>query len=195
MIIRAYQMDAVELPDLHYRRILVPLDGSQRAEAVLPMLNSLVQMHHAELVLAHVVARPEMPRRAPLKPREVELLNEVVELNQMEAARYLEQLQARLPVPVETRIMVGDNIESTLHHLADKEGVDLVLLSAHGYSAENRFPYGSVVISFIAYGTTPLLIIQDLPENDIERSQAEMMAAQFGNGNGGRMVVYDRPSI
>jgi nucleotide-binding universal stress UspA family protein len=162
------------------------------------MLNALAQTHQAEVILAHVVTRPEVPRRVPLTPREAELVQEIVERNQVEADKYLDQLQARLPgpaIPIETRILVDTNIESTLHQLAEKEAVDLVLLSAHGYSAENRFPSGSVVLSFIAYGTTPLLIIQDLPGDDIERSQAELIAAQVGSGGGGRMVIYDRPSI
>jgi hypothetical protein len=46
--------------------------------------------------------------------------------------------------------------------LALSEQVDLVILSAHGYAGRDYWPYGSVATNFLVYGTTPLLLIQDL---------------------------------
>ena len=192
LIVRAFQPKPVVLPEYQYNRILIPLDGSQRAEAVLPMINSLASSPQTELILTHVIPRPEMPRRAPLTTEENDLITDIIIRNQTEAIRYLESLQTRLPGPIKIHILVGNNIASALHRLAEQEAVDLVLLSAHGYSADNRFPYGSVVISFIAYGATPLLIMQDLPEN--YRSQAVMIAAQTGESYSSRISTYDRPS-
>jgi len=45
---------------------------------------------------------------------------------------------------------------------------------AHGETGERRWPYGSVTTSFIAYGNTSLLIMQDLPEGEIHATQAEL---------------------
>ena len=39
----------------------------------------------------------------------------------------------------------------------------MLALSAHGYSGNNLWPYGSLVNNFILYGKVPLLIVQDLP--------------------------------
>jgi hypothetical protein len=39
----------------------------------------------------------------------------------------------------------------------------MVTLSAHGYSGNHQWPYGSMVNNFIIYGKVPLLIVQDLP--------------------------------
>jgi hypothetical protein len=39
----------------------------------------------------------------------------------------------------------------------------MVTLSAHGYSGNHQWPYGSMVNNFILYGRVPLLIVQDLP--------------------------------
>ncbi|MEA3398019.1 MAG: universal stress protein [Chloroflexota bacterium] len=47
-----------------------------------------------------------------------------------------------------------------LHNLVEQVDADLVVLSAHGHSGETRWPYGNVVVSFIGYGATPLLIVQ-----------------------------------
>jgi nucleotide-binding universal stress UspA family protein len=192
LIVRAFQPEPADLPYHRYNRILIPLDGSQRAESVLPVLSSLVSAPQTELVLTYVISRPEMPRRAPLTAEENDLMDDIIARNEDEASRYLDPLRTRLPGEVKIQILVGNNVASALHRLAEQEAVDLVLLSAHGYSADNRFPYGSVVISFIAYGATPLLIMQDLPEN--YRSQADMIAAQTGDNHGGRVMTYDRPS-
>ena len=67
---------------------------------------------------------------------------------------------------------------AALHNIIDRENIDLVLLSAHGYSGENRWPYGKIALNFIAYGTTPLIIIQDLEEDEIGKTLAEKYAEQ-----------------
>jgi hypothetical protein len=57
----------------------------------------------------------------------------------------------------------------------DEEDVDLGLVCAHGGSVQRRWPYGSITTSFIEYGTTSLLIVQDVATNEISRSPAEVM--------------------
>jgi len=178
MIVRAYQPAARDLVGLGYRRLLVPLDCSQRAECVFPPATTLARFHKSELLLVHVVSRSEMPRRAPPTQQEVELANQITELNKLEATRYLEQLKSRLSVDVRTRLLVSDNAAATLHDLVDQESADLVMLSAHGYSGGTKWPYGSTVVNFIAYGTTPLLIVQDLSPDEVERTKAEMFARE-----------------
>jgi nucleotide-binding universal stress UspA family protein len=179
MIVRAYQPVTSDLEGLRYRRLLVPLDCSQRAECALPLATTLARLHESQLLLAHVVCRPEMPRRAPLTQEELELTNQLTERNRLEASRCLEQLQSRLYSNVQIRLLVGDNTAPTLHELVKQEDVDLVVLSAHGYSGGIRWPYGSVALNFIAYGTTPLLIVQDLSQDELENTQAEMAAREY----------------
>lgn len=179
MIVRAYQPVARDLMGLRYRRLLVPLDCSQRAECVLPPATTLARFHKSKLLLAHVVSRPEMPRRAPPTQEDVELANRITERNWLEATRYLEQLQPQLSLDVQTHLLVSDDVAATLHDLVDQENVDLVVLSAHGYSGRTKWPYGSMVVNFIAYGTTPLLIVQDLTPDEVERTQAEVAAREY----------------
>jgi len=181
MIVRAYQPVSTDVTGLRYRRLLLPLDGSQRAECILPMASTLARSHESQVSLAHVVRRPEMPRRTPPTDEDVELANRIVERNRAEAIQYLDQLSSRLAGEVQARVLVGDHVAATLHELVDQEKIDLVLLTAHGYSALTRWPYGSVVSSFITYGTTPLLIVQDLPQDKIGPSWAELAARRSGS--------------
>jgi nucleotide-binding universal stress UspA family protein len=174
MIVRAYQSVAGDLTGLRYRRMLLPLDCSQRAECALPLASTLAQFHQSELLLTHVVCRPEMPRHAPHTPEEVELANRLTEVNRTEASKCLRQLQSRLRSDTQIRLLVNDNAATALHTLVQQEDIDLVVMSAHGYSGGNKWPYGSVALNFIAYGTTPLLIVQDLSQDELESTQAEM---------------------
>jgi nucleotide-binding universal stress UspA family protein len=177
LIVRAYQRKSA---DLRYRRLLVPLDGSQRAEWVWPLAMILARAQGAEILLAHVVKPPEMPRRLPPTAEDLELADRVVKRNEEEARQYVDELRAWMPASVRGRVMVGEHVPATLHQLADEEGVDLVVLSAHGYSGGTRYPYGGVVTSFITYGSTPVLIVQDLPGDEIQPNPAEIRATDHG---------------
>ena len=86
--------------------------------------------------------------------------------NREEAERYLEQVKSRSAlegIPVQTHLITGDNAAVELHRMAEQENIDMVALSAHGYSGNHQWPYGSMVNNFILYGKAPLLIVQDLP--------------------------------
>ena len=180
MIVRAYQPISMNVTELRYRRLLVPMDGSQRAECILPVLATLARAHEAQILLAHVVRRPEMPRRTPPTGEDIGLADRIVERNRAETIQYLDQVRSRLSWETQARVLVSDHVAVTLHELVDQEKIDLVLLAAHGYSALTRWPYGSVVSSFISYGTTPLLIVQDLPQDKIEPTMAEIAARRNG---------------
>ncbi|MDY6877806.1 MAG: universal stress protein [Chloroflexota bacterium] len=178
MIVRAYQPIASDLADLRYRRLLVPLDCSQRAECALPLATTLARFHEAELLLLHVVSKPEMVQRAPLTHKDTALADQLTERNRLAATRYLENLGARLSPNIQSRVLISDNAAAALHDMVEQEKADLVVLSAHGYSGRTKWPYGSMAVNFIAYGTTPLLIVQDLPPGKMEYTRAEIAARE-----------------
>jgi nucleotide-binding universal stress UspA family protein len=165
LIIRAHQYGSLlEAP--FYRHILVPLDGSQRAENVLPIVTQLAHFHKSQVHLVQVVQTPEMARQMPPAREDVELSNRIVARNQEEAERYLEQLKSRSyleGLAIKTHLLTSENAAVALHQLVDQENIEMVALSAHGYSGNHQWPYGSMVNNFILYGRVPLLIVQDLP--------------------------------
>lgn len=151
------------LQPVRYRRILVPLDGSQRAEHVLPMAGALAEHHGAELVLLHVVTQPELIQRMPLTDEEIELVDKVVARNQRQAIDYFDQLGSRLPVRPETQVLIEKDVAGALHQYVNDNSVDLVVLSAHGHTGRQQWAVGSLVTGFLTHGTTSLLIMQDMP--------------------------------
>ena len=169
LIIRAHQPAASESIEWQYTRIMVPLDGSRRAENVLPMVTLLARFHQSRIHIVHVVKTPEMARQMPLSREDMELSDRIVARNREEAIRYLDQVRLHSPldgIDVQTRLLTSDNAAAALHELAEKENIDMVALSAHGYSGNNQWPYGSMVNNFILYSKVPLLIVQDLPAKE-----------------------------
>jgi nucleotide-binding universal stress UspA family protein len=178
MIVRAHQPAQEDIALLRYRRVLLPLDNSARAECVLPLAAALNRAPDTQVLLAHIVQRPQMPRRTPPSREDSELADRLVERNFSEAEQYLDVVRSQLPPAViETRLLIGNHVASSLHELVNQEHIDLVLLSAHGYSGQMRWPYGSLVASFIAYGSSALLIFQDAPAEKTALTQAQAAAA------------------
>lgn len=180
MIIRAYQPVTVALTDLHYRKIFLPLDGSQRAEMSLAYAELLARAHESEILVTHIVRQPELPRRASASQEDLLLSNQLTERNQAEATKYLEELKSRIEIPIQTKLEVSPSISRSLHQIANDHDVDLTILSAHGYSGDPHWPFGNVGLGFIIYGSTPLLILQDLPTNGIIPTRAEIAAREAG---------------
>ena len=150
--------------EIAYRKILVPLDASQRSECVLPAAIMLSQKHHAHVLLAHVVQRPPMPRRTPLTKKERSLSDAIMELNRVDAEKYLSGLKDRFTQPASVHVLESDSISLALHQLAEQEQCDLIMLSAHGHTPNVAWPYGSLVASFVAHGRTNVMIIQDMQQ-------------------------------
>lgn len=176
MLVRAYQLPDEDVEKVPYHRIFVGLDASARAELVLPLAVRMAQYYNASLTLGTVVQKPDIVSRLPLSDEDALMVERVAERNQIAAAHYLEQVRAQLSptgIEVNTRLELSTNILSSLHNMAQDEKADLVMLVAHGRSADGRWPYGSVTTSFIAYGNTSLFIMQDLDKNDIQQTMAE----------------------
>jgi len=152
------------------------MDCSARSEFVLPFAINLAQFYKAQLILETVIEKPRLINRMPLPQEIVDLSNRFVERNEQAASHYFKQLLGQFStkdLKIKTHISVGENAIAVLHDMAEESNADLVLLVAHGETGERRWPYGSVTTSFIAYGNTSLLIVQDLPATDIHPTRAE----------------------
>lgn len=176
LLVRAYTPAMSDVTKIQYKRLFVGLDCSPRSEFVLPFAINLAQYHKSQLILETVIERPRLINRLPPSEEVAELASQFVEKNQEAASRYFGQLMAQFStgdIEIEPHISVGDSAATALHDAAEASGADLVLLAAHGETGESRWPYGSVTTSFIAYGSTALLILQDLPA-EIHRTRAEL---------------------
>jgi len=179
MIIRAYQEAYDGLEGLTYDRLFLPLDGSTRAECILPLAKSICEQQKSKIFFTHIIEEPKLPRQTPISDEVKSLLDQLREVNFKEAEKYFENIEDQFKENnVEFIIESSKQPTIALHNIIDREKIGLVLLSAHGYSGESRWPYGKIALNFISYGTTPLIIIQDLSEDEVGKTMAEKYAEQ-----------------
>ena len=134
-----------------FDRILVPLDGSPRAEAALPPLAWLARPESSEIILIRACGlRPVGAfEAAPLLPMHVD-----------EARAYLELTAARLRADghrVRTLVREGEAAESILDAAAEEDAT-LIAMSTHGRSGLARFVFGSVAEKVLRASPTPVMI-------------------------------------
>jgi len=124
-----------------FKRILVPLDGSENAELVLPFVLEEAQLHGAEVVLLRVIAplrRSLMSIRSVMKQVYQQVDNIAVEyLNGVEKKFVAEGLQ------VECLVERGHPAECILQVARDHQ-CDLIVIGSHGESGSAEWRFGSV---------------------------------------------------
>ena len=179
MIVRAYQEISEDIESVTYKRLLVPLDGSKRAECILPLVESISEAQESQVLLTHVIEEPKITREKPLPEDVKSIIKQLNEINHREITAYFDDIKNKFdPNKVEIIIEKSEEPTIAIHEIIDREDVDLVLLSAHGYSGKGKWPYGKIALNFISFGTTPLIIIQDLSTDEIQKSLVEKIAEQ-----------------
>ena len=144
-----------------YRRILLPLDGSPRAESSLPLAARIAEAHGAELVLIHVAQVPEMIEMGPAEPEDIAIRARIMKRNERVARKYLERIKAKLAVRVQDiriRLLGHEDVRRCLVDLISEERGDLVILSAKGRSAREDSAVGSVAAHLLDHVEMPILI-------------------------------------
>jgi nucleotide-binding universal stress UspA family protein len=182
LLIRAYNIMDIGLQDVKYERIATPLDCSQRAELIMPLASHISKHFDAQLLLLHINKEPEIACRTPPPEDDLDLVRKLTQRNNEYASEYFDQLSSQISrqgIRVTSRILTSKNVSDSLHGLIKEEDVGLVLLTAHGTTGSQKWSYGSLATSFIIYGSTPTIILQDLKPEDIEESQAELVAREY----------------
>jgi len=139
-----------------FKRILVPLDGSEIAEGVLPVVETGAQCHGATVVLIRVIA----PFRSSLMmvPSLLEQANAQA-LTIVE--RYLQDVAERLRsegLEVETRIERGPPAQCILD-VAESDGCDLIIIGSHGETGGMRWRFGGVAFKIVKAKTAIAVMI------------------------------------
>jgi nucleotide-binding universal stress UspA family protein len=144
---------------IKFERILVPLDGSEFAEAALDPALAIARAIGAEVVLFRV-AQP-IPRTDKLAEMP-DVYNDVVAATCREAEEYLTGLQEGLApdqVSIEYRPAAGGIARQILDYAAGHD-IDLIILSSHGRTGVDRWVHGSVAQKVLSNCSCSTLMIR-----------------------------------
>ena len=143
-----------------YNKILVPLDGSKRAEAVLPHAEDMAIRYGAEIIFLCVEELYVM-----LEWDEVVDLakcHEKFDTRKKVSESYLDQLKAEFRdkgIQADARVVDGPVVKSILT-TAEEMDIDIILMASHGLGGLPRTFYGSVTAGVLQKIDRPLLIIR-----------------------------------
>ena len=145
-----------------YNKILVPLDGSKRAEAILPYVESLAKSYDAQVILMQVIE----PHSQYVNPITTQPLfdPEIFRRETQEVETYLMIQQDKLRRKgISGRMFVAyGSIVEEIIRAAEAEEADLIAIASHGRTGLPRVFYGSVVAGVLHRIDRPLLIIRSL---------------------------------
>ena len=147
-----------------YKKILVPLDGSELSEQVIPHAQALAEKFESELLLIRVyqpsLATYELLGDGPTTAREHD--KEILERVEQEVHAYLKRVKEMLPEGMNARCfaLLGGSVTDTILDAAQTEGADLIVMSTHGRSGFSRWIYGSVASKVLQAAKCPIFLVR-----------------------------------
>ena len=143
-----------------YKTILVPLDGSRRAEKILPYVEDIAKTHESTILVMQVV-EPGVSLSGPYDTSlyyDKEAADRAIE----EARQYVESVVEQLHgkgIAAREVIEFGPVTHAILE-VAAREDADLIGMASHGRTGLARAFYGSVASGILHQADRPILLIR-----------------------------------
>ncbi|HLJ36588.1 MAG TPA: universal stress protein [Ktedonobacteraceae bacterium] len=144
-----------------FERILVPLDGSERAEQAIPVAARIAKATGGSIVLLQVIEQVTAydmysVRSSFVSPQEVEAaitkatdyLNSTTQKDELEG------------VGIQVEVLAGA-VAPTICAFAESTSADMIVMSSHGYTGFKRWFLGSVADVVSRSATVPVLILRE----------------------------------
>jgi nucleotide-binding universal stress UspA family protein len=147
-----------------YKKIMVPLDGSELAECVFPHLETIVKACESpEVIVVQAVEPLSVPYgREVLQLASLEQVKAFETHQKADAEKYLKEVVARLKktgINARADVIYGRAGES-LSDYATNNDVDLVIIATHGRSGISRWVWGSVADRLVRSVCVPVLMVR-----------------------------------
>jgi nucleotide-binding universal stress UspA family protein len=143
-----------------FQTILVPLDGSNRAQNILPYVEEIALMRKSTVVFLQVVE----PTATLATPYDMVPYYDAEQAQHWmeEAKSYLAGLQGEFREKgVMAKVCVEQGpVVKTILDVAERENVDLIAMASHGRTGLARAFYGSVAAGVLNQADRPLLLIR-----------------------------------
>jgi nucleotide-binding universal stress UspA family protein len=142
-----------------YKKILVPLDGSKRAEMIRPHVRELARRFQATVILIRVIEHIH----TTIIGEEFDIFDEK-EFDAMlkESKSYLDGVATKMRnkgIACKTLVTFGPVVENIIE-AANNEDVDLIAMTSHGWGGLARIFYGNVAAGILNRVDRPLFIIR-----------------------------------
>ena len=143
-----------------YSKILVPLDGSPRAQRILSHVENIARFHQSKVILLRVLRPVVVNNGYPqlLYEETQEERDRRVE----EEKKYLDGIKGEFRekgIEAKSILKLGPVVR-TIIATSQQESVDLIALASHGRTGFSQFFYGSTAAGILNQADRPLLLIR-----------------------------------
>ena len=142
-----------------YKNILVPLDGSKRAEKILPHVEDLAVHYKAKVIFLMAV---EHVFAAGIEGSFIQYSEKDFNAELEQAKSYLKNITENFhkkDISTQTVVANGPAVERIIQ-TAEKENADIIAMASHGGGGLTRVFYGSVAAGVLNRADRPLLIVR-----------------------------------
>jgi len=167
LLVRAKSRGTVTAPPppISYQRILVPLDGSELAEQVIPYVKALIRPRYTRVLLVSVLTTGLGDRTVTLLtsyPPGMQLATAALRQAEVQLQAYLRSVANALRergAIVRIIIRQGSPADEILACAVEVEA-DLISMTTHGLSGASRWVYGNVAGEVLQGAHTPVLLVR-----------------------------------
>ncbi len=142
-----------------YRRMLVPLDGSELAEVVFTYAKEIAGRLDLEVILLHIISSGEGDFFTPVHQAYLKQTSETIRRQSREVQKRTGIQPGGKPVEVRGELAVGSPPEEILRY-AKEQDVDLILMATHGRSGIRHWALGNVADKILRASKVPVLLVR-----------------------------------
>lgn len=139
-------------------RIVVPLDGSLTAEAILPQVRRVLYRNDSEVILVRAVVPPTVENTIEIAQTELAVAREYI-LGQMER---LEKAGVRTKYVVRLGSPPGVILD-----VVEEQKATMIAMATHGTSGVSRFLFGSIAEAVMRKSPVPVLLLRPFWSYDL----------------------------
>jgi nucleotide-binding universal stress UspA family protein len=144
-----------------YKKILAPLDGSELSECSLEHVTAIAKGCAVPSVVLLYIVEPVEGYAVEYTRISAEAIDAMKKEFRAKTEKHLAKMANKLKkngVNVSTVTVEGKPSDEILNY-ADKNQVDLIIMSTHGSSGLTRWAFGSVADKVIRHSPVPVLVI------------------------------------
>ena len=152
-----------------YTKIMVPLDGSELAECVLPHVETFIAgCQVSTIVFVRVIELGQITFGGSYAATEADIMTIEANAKRIEEERkssteeYLKEVVSRFKqdgVKFQTEVIAG-KVADTLVDYTEANNIDLILIATHGRSGVSRWVRGSIADRILRASRVPVLMVR-----------------------------------
>lgn len=150
-----------------YKKVLVPLDGSELAECALSHVKNMLKAGFVEeATVLNIFWAPVPFLGAGGSDSQYIDVNAIQEKVRFDSLKYLADVESRLAsdgIKVKTESIEGNRAAETIIDYVQKNDMDLIVLATHGYTGLKKLMFGSVALEVLHNSRVPILLVRPEP--------------------------------